>query len=847
MNLSNGKSFLRSWKVRVSAIAAFAVALGAFASLFQWQKTASAQETQNTDNARQIETDRKLASKIRTLTDRSAEGLKVRKTANGEEIDLGGRFQNVMLAQITDGEPAAACITSLGEANAFFGKNLETGEVLPESLRMERKKTAAAHGMSVEEYSFYSKLIENAANSSVAANIQIVNADSPGEGFFDPTPATPEGGNVGTTRGEQRLLLFNEAARIWGQFLDSTVTINVESKFDPLTPCTTSGGVLGGASTITVNRDFNNAVAPGTWHHAALANKRAGTDLNTMGNDIRATFNTDVDNGCLGAGSRFYYGFDNSTPPARINLLVVLLHEIGHGLGFSQFANGQTGALFNGFPDVYNRNLFDRTTGKYWNQMTNAERAASALNSGNVLWDGGSVKVASGFLTQGREASTGRVQMYTPSSFEPGSSISHWSTAASPNLLMEPFISVGLPLTLDLTRQQLRDVGWYRDSDANGTPDTITLTAPTARGLAIGSSVTVTWTTAGGFNRNVSIDLSLDGGSTYPTVLANDIPNTGSFTFTVPNAPTNSARLRVREVNFADPAGVSFAPFAINATGAPARTAYDFDGDGRSDVSVFREGATANWFVSRSQAGFLGASFGTTGDIIAPADFDGDGRTDISVFRPGATANWYRLNSSNNTFTGVEFGTSGDKPVPGDYDGDGRADISVFRAGNFFRLNSSNGAFAAVAFGTAGDIPLVANFDGDGRTDIAVFRPGATANFFSLSSANGNQFVSVPFGTTGDVPAIGDFDGDGRDDVSVYRPGAQSNFFRINSGNGAFVGFAFGTTGDVPVIGDYDGDGRADVSVFRAGNWFLQQSTQGFTGIAFGASTDKPIPAAYIQ
>lgn len=517
-----------------------------------------------------------LAEAIKSRTSRESRGLLESKTKDGGfTVDLEGRFQNVMLAKVdTYGEPVAACVTDLTEANHFFGRDLETGRLIASTdpFKRELEATAKLHGMSVEEYRFYSGLAsEFAAGSIVAApgsaTFTIVNNDGAGEGFNDATAAfvVGEGGNAGTTRGQQRLNVFNTAAAVWAAFLDSSVPTNVSSEFNSIPGCTTSGGVLGSAGTVSVHRDFSGAEFAGTWYHAALANKRAGGDLVPANPEMQAQFNTDVDAGCLGVGTRFYYGLDNATPSQRINLFVVVLHEIGHGVGFSSFVNGSTGAFFGtptAFPDIYSRYMWDESVDLYWHQMTNAQRQTSALNTNNVFWDGPSVRLSSSFLTAGRQAGTGRVALYTPNPLQSGSSISHFSTAASPSLLMEPSITSGLPLTLDLARQVMRDIGWYRDSTSDLVADTITNVVPNGSSVVIGEVRTIFWSNTGGFSRNVTIELSTDGGANY-SAIATDIVNIGSFEWTVPNSPTTQGRIRVREAGFAAPSAESSSNFSI--------------------------------------------------------------------------------------------------------------------------------------------------------------------------------------------------------------------------------------------------------------------------------------------
>jgi hypothetical protein len=224
------------------------------------------------------------------------------------------------------------------------------------------------------------------AAAAQATTIQIVNTvDGPTEGFNDPTPVAPIGGNPGTTLGQQRLNAFQYAADLWAAILPSNITIRVAAKFDPQT-CSATSGVLGSAGPVSVHRDFAGALAPATWFHVALANKLANTDL-SAGDDITSTFNSDVDNStCLGT-TDWYYGFDGNEG-TDIDLVSVVLHELGHGLGFSTQVTLSTGALFMTFKDRYMTFLFDNTVGLNWANMTNTQRRNSAINPGNVAWVG---------------------------------------------------------------------------------------------------------------------------------------------------------------------------------------------------------------------------------------------------------------------------------------------------------------------------------------------------------------------------------------------------------------------------------------------------------------------------
>lgn len=467
-----------------------------------------------------------------------------------------------------------------------------------------------------------------ASTPLIAGTTFILNpVDPPGTGFFDPTPATPVGGNPGTTIGQQRLIAFQYALDIWGETLDSDVPVTVQAIFTPLS-CSPTGGTLGAASTVFIHANFptsDPAFQPNTWYHAALANKLAGFDLNPgppdpgflqppFADEMYALFNSQIDNNTSCLPGNWYYGLDNNPPPGDLDFLNVLLHELGHGLGFSNFANESTGQPLSGLVDIYMRNTYDNLVGKSWDQMTPAEIQFSATNTGGVVWIGpevtdnapnflanrpsltitspagiagtynatganfgpgldlsgvtgtivlgndgvgtgsdgceplinadaagnivlidrgscsfvqkvqnaqaagaigvlvannqstaifnlggtdNTITIPSGMISladgntiksglpatgthrldptrfQGAD-DAGRVRLYAPATVAAGSSISHFDTAATPSLLMEPFITGGLvgSETLDLTPYQMVDVGWdLADNDGDGLPN----------------------------------------------------------------------------------------------------------------------------------------------------------------------------------------------------------------------------------------------------------------------------------------------------------------------------------------------------------------------------------------
>jgi len=229
-----------------------------------------------------------------------------------------------------------------------------------------------------------------------AATLTIINANAPNVGFNDPTPATPVGGNTGTTVGQQRLIAFQYAADIWGGLLDSSVEIRIQASFISL-DCSADSGTLGSTSAIQILDDFDGALIPHTWYVSALANRLAGRDLtpgdpDSSADDIRSQFNSDLGMpGCL-PGSSWYYGLDNNHGP-NVDLVTVVLHELAHGLGFMTLVS-DSGAEFINEPDVWEHFILDKSAGRPWTDMTDADRAASYVNARKVVWSSPRVAAA---------------------------------------------------------------------------------------------------------------------------------------------------------------------------------------------------------------------------------------------------------------------------------------------------------------------------------------------------------------------------------------------------------------------------------------------------------------------
>jgi FG-GAP-like repeat len=382
----------------------------------------------------------------------------------------------------------------------------------------------------------------------------------------------------------------------------------------------------------------------------------------------------------------------------QFDLMTVVLHELGHGLGFVGSMDG-TGGIGSwgafGYPFVYDRFAINGVGQLLLNTtlFPNPSLALGAqLASNNVFFYGLNARNANGGIAP---------KLYTPNPWVSVSSYGHLDESTYPNgnvnSLMTPGLGPGEAIhdLGPIVRGMFLDMGWAAsrnsvtgDFDLDRRAD-ITVYRPSTAGWWI--------------LRSSSIYTTND---TYGWGGPGDMP-------------------------------------------VPA----DYDGDGRADPAIYRP-STSGWWILRSSSNYTTYSvygWGGPGDMPVPADYDGDGKTDVAIYRP-STGRWWILWSSSNysTYGVYGWGGSADIPVPADYDGDGKADVAIYRpsmAGWWILWSSTNyttyGGYGWGAAETSRSLPITMEMGRPMLQSIARLTPSG--------GSCGPARITVPMASTGGV------------------------------------------------------------------------------------------------
>ncbi len=329
---------------------------------------------------------------------------------------------------------------------------------------------------------------------------------------------------------------FQKAVDIWSSIIETDVPIRILANWQVISSGGSTSNVLGGANPGTYIRDFDGAQRSLTWYPVALAEKMANREFNDIDDpDIFAQFNSAFPN--------WYFGTDGIAQTGKTDLVTVVLHEIGHGLGITKGynVNGDVGEISNFFSplhviyDLFIENNSDKNLVQ--NFVPPSTALKSELTSGSLWFSTPQLQKISGGVDN-------RALLFAPNPFQGGSSIAHLDESfynGSANALMTPQIGnfevIHDPGTI--VKKMMADMGWVHtrvehtrlsNTEDVSTPYVVKATFISDQKDLLG--------TAYGYNSNeVKLNYTTDGTS-FETVAMTPTGTANEFSAAIPNTGT---------------------------------------------------------------------------------------------------------------------------------------------------------------------------------------------------------------------------------------------------------------------------------------------------------------------
>ena len=590
---------------------------------------------------------------------------------------------------------------------------------------------------------------------------------------------------------EQAKINYEAAVSIWANNLDTKVPINIEACWANF-----SGSTLGYSASYSV-ANFTNAPYSDTYYNMSLGDSLAGSDLYPSYPDIFITFNGQFN---------WYYGTDGNTPSNKMDLLTVVLHEIGHGLNLSggiNYSGGYGG--YNTYPNIYDRFITDNSGKAILSNPNWSIALGNALTSNNLYFNGAKANAAN---------NNNKVKIYAPSSWISGSSYSHLDYNTfnnTSNQLMVYAVSSGEAIhdPGKVTLGMFDDMGWkLANSTSKILPRILADVNGDGMADAIGFStegVSVALSNGASFDK-ASLwlaDFGYNQGWTNDTSLRKMADVNGDGMADIVGFGSEGIKVALSNGSDFDNASLWLNDFGYNQgwrKDKSLRILADVNGDGMTDIVAFGNKGISVALSTGSDFGQaslwvqdFGYNQGWRNDkgLRMMADVNGDGKADIVGFGNNGVS---VALSNGNSFVnaqrwvndfGYKQGWRNNKGLRfmSDVNGDGKADIVGF-GNNGVSVALSNGNSFVNAQRWVNDfgynqgwrnnkgLRLMSDVNGDGKVDIV----GFGNNGVSVAYSNGNSFTGTSrkiddFGynqgwkNNKHLRLMADVDGDGADDV----------------------------------------------------------------------------------